>query len=355
MLALPASAFAGEFSFKQETGVSIPLTEPQSDVYGIGASHQIKALWSLTPYLDLGPTGSFMFLPAKADGAASGVAWGFGGGLRVKRPHDAVTYHSISPWIDADALYVRTGDLHRPGFDVGVGASMPIDRNRNYWVGPFARYQHVVSRERSGYDTRDAKTLTLGLTFEISVGREKHADPGPDPTPAPTPVAAAAPAACPDGDNDGLRDDVDHCPEVAGPADLWGCPPYKKVVVKKDKLELREKLYFDQDKATLQDISYEVLDDVVQALKDNKGFRVQVEGHTSSEGTDAHNQTLSEKRAETVLDYLVKKGIGKERLVFKGFASSVPVDTNKTEAGRENNRRVEFIVNFIILKDGAKK
>ena len=157
---------------------------------------------------------------------------------------------------------------------------------------------------------------------------------------------------CPDGDADTLPDDIDRCPEVKGPIDNWGCPPYKKLVVKRDKLELTESIYFAWDQAALQDVSFEVLDEVVKALKDNRGFRVQVEGHTSSEGGDSHNQTLSEKRAEAVLDYLVSHGVGKERLVSRGFASSVPIDTNTTSAGRESNRRVEFVVSFILLDDG---
>jgi OOP family OmpA-OmpF porin len=96
-----------------------------------------------------------------------------------------------------------------------------------------------------------------------------------------------------------------------------------------------------------------VLDEVVQALKDNTSFRVEVEGHTSSEGTDDHNQTLSEQRAQAVLDYLAAHGIAKDRLGSKGFSSSVPVDTNATSAGRENNRRVEFVVYFNIVNKGA--
>jgi outer membrane protein OmpA-like peptidoglycan-associated protein len=55
-----------------------------------------------------------------------------------------------------------------------------------------------------------------------------------------------------------------------------------------------------------------------------------------------------------VLDYLAAHGIAKDRLVSKGFGSSVPLDTNETIAGRENNRRVEFVVHFIILNDGSK-
>ena len=76
---------------------------------------------------------------------------------------------------------------------------------------------------------------------------------------------------------------------------------------------------------------------------------MQVEGHASSEGGDEHNQTLSEQRAEAVLNYLVAHGVNGKRLVSKGFGSSVPLDTNETIAGRENNRRVEFVVYFTIL------
>jgi outer membrane protein OmpA-like peptidoglycan-associated protein len=147
---------------------------------------------------------------------------------------------------------------------------------------------------------------------------------------------------------------VDRCPDVAGPTDNWGCPTYKKIVVQRDKIELKEKIQFAWNQAVLQEVSYPVLDEVAQALKDNKGFRVQVEGHASSEGLDDHNQTLSEQRAAAVLDYLVAHGIAKDRVVSKGFGSSVPVDTNTTIAGREANRRVEFVVNFIILDTGSK-
>src|SRR4029079_14074946 len=159
---------------------------------------------------------------------------------------------------------------------------------------------------------------------------------------------------CLDRDKDAVSDDVDRCPDVAGPAANGGCPAYEKVVIKQDRLELKEQLYFAWNQTTLQDGSLPVLDDVVQALKDNKGFRVQVEGHASSDGADDHNQTLSEKRADAVVDYLVAHGIGRDRLVSKGSAASVPADTNATSAGRENNRRVEFVVQFTILNDGSK-
>ena len=354
LIALPAAVYAGDFSLKVEPGVSVPLTAPQSQVYGVGGGQSVKALFGLTPYLDLGPSASFMLLPARTRLAESGVVWGLGGGLRLKRPHDAESFHGISPWLDADFLYIRTGELNRPGFDAAVGLSMPLGEARTFWVGPFIRYLHVIQPERAGFDNHDAKILTVGLSFEVGSGIERKSEP-----------QAAAPAvvrtvikevlSCPDRDQDGVPDSIDRCPEAAGPTENWGCPNYKKLVVKPDKLELKEKLYFAWNQAKLEEASFPVLDEVVQALKDNKGFHVQIEGHTDSSGADDHNQALSEQRAAAVLDYLAAHGIAQDRLVSKGFASSVPLDTNATAAGRENNRRVEFVVHFNIVNPESAK
>jgi outer membrane protein OmpA-like peptidoglycan-associated protein len=208
-----------------------------------------------------------------------------------------------------------------------------------------------MQRDHVGFDNTDAKILSLGVSLEVATSVERRA---PLPVSSEVRTVEKAVFLCPDRDHDGIPDSVDHCPDVSGPMDNWGCPPYKKIIVKKDKLELKEKLYFAWDQAVLQEVSFPVLDEVVQALKDNKGFRVQVEGHASSEGGDDHNQTLSEQRAAAVLNYLATNGIDKDRLVSKGFGSSVPLDTNETIAGRENNRRVEFVVYFTILNDGTK-
>jgi outer membrane protein OmpA-like peptidoglycan-associated protein len=125
------------------------------------------------------------------------------------------------------------------------------------------------------------------------------------------------------------------------------------VAAKPDKLELKEKISFAWDSAVLDDASHAGLDQVVQALDDNPAFRVEVQGNASSEGGYAYNQTLSEQRATSVLDYLVARGIARTRLASKGFSSSNPLGTNTTAAGRESNRRVEFVVSFIIIAKGG--
>jgi outer membrane protein OmpA-like peptidoglycan-associated protein len=235
---------------------------------------------------------------------------------------------------------------------------MPIGRSRVFWLGPFVRYLQIMQGARVGFDSGDAMILTLGVSLEVGPGIRRESQ-------RPNLYGAAPPApevrtvdrevfVCADGDKDEIPDKVDRCPDVVGSADNWGCPEYKKVVVKRDKLDLKEKLFFAWNQAVLQEVSYPVLDEVVQALKENKSFRVQVQGHSSAEGSPEHNQTLSEKRAQAVIDYLVAHGVDKERLTSKGLADTVPIDSNATVAGRENNRRVEFVVNTAIIEDGSK-
>lgn len=350
----PHTAEAVELAFKLEPGVAIPLSPPQNERFGIGGGESMKLLFGLTSFLDIGPTASFTYLPASEPDVVAGMAWGFGGGLRLKRPHDAKSLMGISPWVDVDGLYIRTGELNRGGLDVGIGLAIPTNVHRTFWIGPFVRYMHIFQPEREGYDNRDANILTVGLSFEVSSGLKREPEPEPQAVAAPVERTVTKEVyVCPDRDQDGIPDMVDRCPDVVGEADFYGCPPYKKLIVRPDKLELKEKILFEWDSAVLEKESLPLLDEVVQALKDNKSFRVQIEGHADSSGTEAHNQPLSEQRARAVLDYLEKHGIARDRLVSKGFASSVPVDTNTTIAGRERNRRVEFVVHFIILNAGG--
>jgi outer membrane protein OmpA-like peptidoglycan-associated protein len=350
----PLPTRPGAFSLKLEPGVSFPLGAPQSTLFSTGGSFTIKGLWALNRYLLLGPSVTYLALPASGPAAEAGTEWAFGPSLVLTRPRDLPDNDSlfnIAPWIDVDAQYVRTGPLNRFGFAVGVGAAVPIGKARNFWLGPFVRYSQIFQGTRDGYDNRDAMILTAGLSLEVGGGVDR---PKQQAAPAEVVPVAPVPVSCPDRDGDGVPDNVDRCPDVAGSWENHGCPPYQTLVVQPDRLELKEKLYFKWNQAVIEEASFPTLNEVAQALKDNKNFKVQVEGHASSEGTYDHNQDLSERRAEAVVDYLVARGVPRDRLVSKGFSSSVPAATNDTQTGREQNRRVEFVVNFKIINDGSK-
>ena len=99
---------------------------------------------------------------------------------------------------------------------------------------------------------------------------------------------------------------------------------------------------FDFDKWDIKPMFYPVLDEVLTALKKNPNLKVEIQGHADSTGTVQYNQSLSEKRAKAVMEYLVKKGIKRERLSAVGYGLKRPAATNATKEGRAQNRRVEF-------------
>jgi len=100
---------------------------------------------------------------------------------------------------------------------------------------------------------------------------------------------------------------------------------------------------FDVNKATIKPESMGVINSIVQLLKDHPEIKLSVEGHTDSDGDDASNQSLSERRAQAVAAELTKMGISGDRLASKGWGETKPVGPNDTNEGKAANRRVEFI------------
>jgi OmpA-OmpF porin, OOP family len=152
---------------------------------------------------------------------------------------------------------------------------------------------------------------------------------------------------CPDPDNDkdGVLDAADKCPNDPGPADNAGCPKkYEHIVVTQEKIELKQKIFFDTNKATIQPRSFSLLDEIAQVLRSRPTMTVRIEGHTDSRGRRAHNMQLSTARAESVRQHLVGLGIDPSRMQAQGYGPDQPIETNKTAAGREKNRRVEFFI-----------
>lgn len=150
---------------------------------------------------------------------------------------------------------------------------------------------------------------------------------------------------CPDSDGDGVADNVDVCPDVAGIAKNKGCPEIKKEEIKVLKQALNG-IKFQSAKAIITKNSYPVLDNVVTIMEINPAYKLKIDGHTDAQGDDDKNMILSEKRANAVKDYLVKKGIKAERLTAEGFGETQPVSDNKTAKGRAENRRVALTIEF---------
>jgi OOP family OmpA-OmpF porin len=222
-----------------------------------------------------------------------------------------------------------------------------------------ARHFIVPDRTEGGATSDYEFTAGLGIRFG---GAKPYVPPPPAPKPAPKPSDMDADRildnvdqcrevpedydkfedtdGCPDLDND--RDNIldvdDTCPvqaeTVNGYQDQDGCPD--EVIV-----ELTG-IGFELNSAKIDAASTALLDRAYEILSTYPKLRVEISGHTSSEGNYDANLDLSLRRAESVKTYLVRRGIPEERLQTVGHGSDKPVAENNTEKGREQNRRIEF-------------
>lgn len=339
-LMVPALAHAqtdntdNKLSVKAEVGAAIPLTAPQSNRFDSGVGVGAKGLIALTPWLAVGPAISLVVLPSQIHGVSTGTAWGGGAGVVLRRPHDYIGMglSAISPWLDSDVQALDTGGLVRPSMSVAVGINLPTSVDHSVWVGPFFRFQNIFpASSNPTLDTRDAKVGIIGLNIELE-GRHKI-----------TPAANQEPAA------------NEFAPEPTTVPTKNILPPdtttVNKVVVPPSQFKIVQRIQFDFDSYVLRVNSIGVLQDITATLAANPTYKVRIEGNASSEGDPQYNQVLSLRRAQAVLEYLVVKNVSRSRLSAIGNGISKPIASNSTEAGRQLNRRVEFVTLTITSGD----
>lgn len=192
-----------------------------------------------------------------------------------------------------------------------------------------------------GYGTPGFRVFA-GLDWTQPGERARVSRSQPDvsvPVPAPVAVAPVPPAPA---------------PAPAAPVAVPEDAGKSRVRLESDRIVILEKVYFATNQDVILDRSFELLKQVASVLRDNPRVeRVRVEGHTDDRGDDAFNMDLSRRRAHNVRAFLIGEGIAPERLVAAGHGETQPVDTNATDAGRENNRRVEFHIEKLVASGGA--
>lgn len=240
-------------------------------------------------------------------------------------------YKVIIPYIFAGVGYEYVGNRQN-GIEsgkianIGVGLRYVLDDNFHL---------KLSAKEVLNENSRADFVATLG--FSVPFGLHKEPKKAPvviDEMPPPPPSLPPMPPKVVelDSDGDGVLDSLDLCPNTPQnvKVDKDGCPIRYNLLVNFE---------FDSDK-----IRSEFVDEIekfAEFLKAQDMFIANIEGHTCSIGSYNYNQKLSEKRAKSVVDYLIKLGISEDRLSFKGFGESNPIADNESEEGRVQNRRVE--------------
>jgi OOP family OmpA-OmpF porin len=249
----------------------------------------------------------------------------------------------VSPYFTFGAGYIENkydfdgefGPFGQAGFGLLLDVAQSHSGNFVFQLRPEAKYRFD---QAEGQTKKSHGDVVFNLGFMLNVG-EGNAPPIPvtHAPPPPPPVAPPPPPPPPpkpiDSDGDGVPDSADRCPGTpAGtPVDEKGCP-IEPVVLRG--------VGFETASATLTPGSLPVLKGVADDLKLHPLVQVELQGHTDNRGGDAYNMDLSQRRAESVRDYLVSQGVNAARLTAKGYGETQPVADNNTAQGRAQNRRV---------------
>ncbi len=256
--------------------------------------------------------------------------------IKSQRQADAIRIHLASRGIENDRIEAIGAVSDNPTVAIAV-----LERSEAGDEG-FAQAMcpaHMRARERNAPEGGVTAMPASGGKDRDSDGLMDAVDQCPDQS------GSAENRGCPDTDldEDGVIDRVDNCPDEKGSQKNHGCLEKQLVVITRNQLKILDVVHFETGKAAIKKRSNKLLDNVAAVLgKHPEIKRIRIEGHTDDQGDDASNKTLSQRRAESVRDYLTGKGIPAERLEAAGFGEEKPIAENTSSKGRAQNRRVEF-------------
>lgn len=250
--------------------------------------------------------------------------------------------NNITPFIKAGLGYETMSnhqyDNHNSAFaDAGAGVKVGITDQIAL------KLEAIEMLKFNNFNWDNNLLLMAGLNFAFGEKAQPEAPvaaPAPKPEPVVAPVAAPAPKPAPkavvaapiDSDGDGVFDPQDKCPNTPKgfKVDVDGCP-----------LKATLQLNFASDSNKVDAEGEAKVAEFASFLNESPAYKANIVGHTDSTASDAYNQKLSEKRAATVKTMLIKDGVASERLTSEGMGEKMPVASNKTKAGRAENRRIE--------------
>lgn len=246
--------------------------------------------------------------------------FGLGGGVQ-RTKLTAAGVEDTQPMVDAGAGFISWFSV--TGLDIALRADA-----RYRWA-----FLDQLDTVIPGIDPLSGPIIKLGLV--IPVGAKPVVA-----TAATSAAAGAAAAAAIDADGDGVSDAADRCPGSTRGAvvDSNGCP--RDVTGERQ----FDDVLFAFDNSNITPAGQKILDSASEAVNSgaSRSLRINISGHTDSVGSDSYNQALSERRANVVRAYLVKKGVDASRIQTFAYGESTPKADNQEEAGRALNRRAEI-------------
>ena len=235
--------------------------------------------------------------------------------------------------------------------DLGLGLNIKASPNVNI---TFDETLLFIDRDRNSNNKLERYLQhAVGVSFNLGKSQDTDNDGISDRNDAcPEVFGLKQFEGCPDSDSDGVKDSEDNCPNEAGLISLSGCPEeVKKQDPTTDKVKTsapKVSLYvvnFECGNSNINKTSKSILNSIVDVLKKNPNYKLDIKGYTDTDGDENMNLRLSDSRAKIVKKYLTKRGISDKRLFTKGYGEQNPIADNNTEEGKAKNRRVELNFN----------
>ena len=219
-------------------------------------------------------------------------------------------------------LNITLGGLIAPGMTIRTEALYQLDSHNRDVIG---------TNNTGGQKSFTEAQFNIGLRIPLGGRSKPAAEAPPEPPPAVVPTEEPAPPPPPPPPPPPCQP-----PAPGQPISLEGCKTGDTIVL--------HGVNFEFNKATLTVNAKTLLDQVADALLARKDIKVEIDGHTDGKGSEPYNLKLSDRRAASVKQYLVGRGIDADRMTSKGFGKTMPIADNNTDEGRELNRRVELKV-----------
>ena len=362
--------FAGVYTFEGNEGIGDATLTKQAWTGGLRAGYNFTE--------HIGVEGFATYVPAEVKDMQGN------NGVNIYEYGVEGLYHFMPESRFVPFLAVGMGEAHYDvpsgadnmnKFFVDAGAGVKLFITDNIALRADARWVLPTNKNYNDF------MGTVGLTFafgghkkEVAMARveeplpppppppppvakvEEPLPPPPPPPPPPAPKCTNVPAGCIvdkdgcpiDSDGDGVCDGLDKCPNT---------PPGAKVESDgciHQKVTMRLNVEFDTDKSVIKDKYYDEISKVADFMKEHSDTTCEIQGHTDNVdrfNNPDHNKELSQARADSVRQYLIDKfGIDASRLTAVGYGPDRPIASNDTKEGRQKNRRVEGVIDAIVIK-----
>ena len=308
--------------------------------------------WNIAPY----PS----FLGVKkyvGSGFSFGTRFSFNTRNRYGDTSASDNYYNVDGIVSYNLNTLFKGERLMPFLELGGGYSIFDEQGAGYfnlgaglelWLGENKKTAIILeSLYKNTGETYGVKHFQhlLGVAFLFGGDKDSDQDGIPDKEDeCPNEAGTEAFNGCLDTDGDGISDLDDKCPNVAGLIENEGCPDTTEDEIKRLQ-EIGRTIFFKINRSDINAKNDIILQEVFMILTKNPNYLIEISGHMDSVGSTEYNQGLSERRANSVAQFLIDKGLDALRITSrKGYGEEIPVESNETAKGRSANRRgrVEF-------------